>query len=508
MGRGAATIEMATVSRTAGLVADSGRTLVERLDSKLGRGLREFDARTSASEVDVERLIELRQRAMERAIGSLSPAEQRQLVRTARSYEGPRQEWIRARSRELLLLAHGGTIAEMARLRAYTGIEDQVLRQRAAIALNRAIDGYDFEQGSNFLTYVRYEIQGAMMDEARRHSQPVKFSDHAAKIRERVEIALKIIDREQQRPTIENIAFWTSDSPEQIQPVLEWMQTGFVSLDTPLGENDEETIADNIASEERGYAEIEDDSHTQTNALRGALAQLPESEGFVVEQLFGYSGEAKQPIDLYQGLYLDADGNRYTSERHIETAVRGSGETIERRSRKELLQALRAGTVRYVASNPETERLYELLSAREGAPTPPSSDLLPTLRDSALRQIKDHLAPSAPAAGVAAPSADGKRKLKVARRADGRRLGVGDLVSAGALRAGPIVGEHKNLTFDAELLSDGRVRLSDGRLFPSLSKAASEVTGASWSGWEFWKMERNGQLVPLARIRDRFLAAA
>jgi hypothetical protein len=61
--------------------------------------------------------------------------------------------------------------------------------------------------------------------------------------------------------------------------------------------------------------------------------------------------------------------------------------------------------------------------------------------------------------------------------------------------------------FPANLTSDGRVQLEDGRIFDSLSRAACELAKiAALPGWEVWTApERGGRR--LMDIRNDFLAS-
>jgi DNA-directed RNA polymerase specialized sigma subunit len=511
MGRGTATLDLAAQPRSATPVTGNlGRALVTQLHSRVARAEEAF-VRDNSDFSDLDRFMHLRERAREAALKGVSPAEQRQLVRIAREYEGPRQEWLREQARELLQLAHGGTIADMARAQSFSGIEDEVLRQRCREALLEAIDRYDFDVGANFNSYARERMRGAMKDEIRWHSRPVKFSHHAAKISERVSIALKICEKHEQPPTVENIAFWTNDNPTQIKEALGWLQTGFVPLDEPAdGGVSDATIADIIGIEDHNLAEVDLGGEDDTTRVRRAMQKLSELERFVIEQLYGFGGEEVSQSDLYDGIYRDASGNSYTSERHIASAAKNAGRGITRRSREALLEDLRAGRVSYVPGNPRCAVLYELLS-ESGVPTTPAAEVVARLVANARKQIEQELNPvsieeeSAPQIGL--PKT---KPVSVKRRSDGRRIGVADLVHAGLVDEERLIGRlaRKGLNFDATLLADGRVRLADGRVAASLSKAAEMVTDSKgWPGWDFWSVEREGSLVPLARLRDQLMDA-
>lgn len=112
--------------------------------------------------------------------------------------------------------------------------------------------------------------------------------------------------------------------------------------------------------------------------------------------------------------------------------------------------------------------------------------------------------------GVIEPEVPGSRRSPVAFTYKGRRLAVADLIDAGYLRAGETIEYRRareGKVFPATLTDDGRVRLEDGRIYDSLSRAACILAGlAALPGWEVWTApERGGKR--LMDIRREFLEA-
>ena len=104
----------------------------------------------------------------------------------------------------------------------------------------------------------------------------------------------------------------------------------------------------------------------------------------------------------------------------------------------------------------------------------------------------------------------GARRSPVAYTYQGRRLAVSDLIEAGFLRVGETIEYRRareGKVFPATLTADGRVRLEDGRVFGSLSRAACELANtAALPGWEVWTApERGGKR--LMDIRREFVAS-
>jgi hypothetical protein len=108
------------------------------------------------------------------------------------------------------------------------------------------------------------------------------------------------------------------------------------------------------------------------------------------------------------------------------------------------------------------------------------------------------------------PEVPGARRTPVAYTYKGRRLVVADLIEAGFLTPGEPIEYRRareGKIFPATLTDDGRIRLEDGRVYDSLSRAACVLADiAALPGWEVWTApERGGKR--LFDIRREFLDA-
>jgi hypothetical protein len=99
--------------------------------------------------------------------------------------------------------------------------------------------------------------------------------------------------------------------------------------------------------------------------------------------------------------------------------------------------------------------------------------------------------PSVLSSGV--PAADLAPHAPRQRRAT--PLSLADLLRAGTLRPGRLVGEHLGIEYYSELTPQGTVRLDTGAEFTSPSTAAmTALDRPSWNGWTFWAVEYPGGL--------------
>jgi hypothetical protein len=84
-----------------------------------------------------------------------------------------------------------------------------------------------------------------------------------------------------------------------------------------------------------------------------------------------------------------------------------------------------------------------------------------------------------------------------------------ELLRAGVLRPGRLVGEHLGTEYFAELTPHGTVRLDTGAEFTSPSAAAmTALDRPSWNGWTFWAVQHaSGDRTRLEVLRRAALAA-
>ena len=121
------------------------------------------------------------------------------------------------------------------------------------------------------------------------------------------------------------------------------------------------------------------------------------------------------------------------------------------------------------------------------------------------RVADDQAAVAEPSRGPEAGGAQmpSYRPMSVTAKAD---VTVDHLYQANLLDSSTIVATYKGERYEATPYGDGELRFPDERSYPTLSAAARAITGCPTNGWEFWKTERDGRAVSLAKLRDELLA--
>jgi len=139
------------------------------------------------------------------------------------------------------------------------GMELDDLNQVAAIALMKAIQRYEPQRGLKFVTYAAPTITGEVRNYIRDKGSAVRFSrDGRSQLYKLQKVRDKLTQELLREPTLKELAEAMAISNDELLALLDLREASQMSsLDAPIQEGEEETVAYRLGGQDAGFEQVE-----------------------------------------------------------------------------------------------------------------------------------------------------------------------------------------------------------------------------------------------------------
>jgi RNA polymerase primary sigma factor len=193
-------------------------------------------------------------------------------------------------AREHLLLANARLVFSVAMKYVGKGVPLLDLVQEGYIGLMRATKKYEYRRGFKFSTYATWWIRQSISRYVADHGRTVRLPVHMGdRINRMLRVRHRLIQELGHEPTMPELAHELDETRDDIENMRQYAQRS-ISLDSPMGVEDDSPVADHIESEDAPDPVAITTQQLLIEDVNEMLGKLPVREAKVLRLRFGLSG--------------------------------------------------------------------------------------------------------------------------------------------------------------------------------------------------------------------------